>query len=1269
MNFIFDIETSGLPRRNATYKELDGYDTARMVSISWVLTQGDRITEQSYFIIRPDNFEIGADSIAIHGISQEKATTEGSCIKQMFSELKDSLQYVHSIISYNIDFDLNVLKSELYRYKKKSIIRLLDAKHAICCMKKARDYLKMSRYPKLAETYQHIFEQPLVNAHNAMADTINCFKCYVKMFPQSKDIFFIKNRKVELTPEQSLIVFAPMNMNISVLASAGSGKCHAKDSPILMYDGSIKFVQHIQFGDLIMGDDSTPRKVLSLGSGVDEMFEIIPEYGAEPFTVNKDHILCLYNTETIEIIEISVLDYLALSDYMKQNLKLYQKAIEFVEKPILEDPWLVGHTYNHIPTLYKINSRAIRLEVLAGLIDKNNGPIIAFCYDNANDTWCNDILYLIRSLGFTCYIINNLIHIIESSEFNNIPTRYTNIKTDNHMKSFFLNFTIVQKLTDVYYGFTLDSNHRYVMGNFIVTHNTTTITARIKYLINEGIPEDQIMLTTFTRDSANDMKQKLIDILGYRPATIVGTIDSISKIETYHNQSLQELKDKGEHARNYLNYIRAHPCVISKYKYLFIDEFQDINELQFQIIKEFSKQGAWIFAVGDDYQNIYSFRGSNIDYILNFRNYFPENSDVFKLTYNFRSTREIINFANAVIENNTNQVPKKMIPGIPQEAPKQKPIIQYFENSSLQNNFVVCQVTKLIEQNVNLDEIVILSPLNQSLFLIEELLVKRNIRTVFLDGKSDVRTIKKPGYVCLCTFHKSKGLEWDHVFVTNASDELIPRMKSPKAIEEDRRLFYVAVTRPKMELYIYYTANQLAPYVSRYVTEVPPEFYDFVDYESRFTEGKATNDTMTIEASVTKLIDNLDGDDYIKLKEDGIMPILDIRNIKKVQLYEPFNYIKTIEQEELYTDFGTFMDVFISREITNAFDIHNSQDTYALMALASVILDKPTYQVYRLYRTHFKNNIMTAGTGSSETETKPKIIKILSKDAPIYNNHIDTVYDIYLKIKERAEKYKLALNKIPVFNEYFLPPDFLDSMELHLNAVSSKQSYKDVLDDMWEVSKCHAIVTSYRRRLLFMNIRPSVHFKHYDDLFKNIQTHFIDHIKKQYPNKKVYVHEELSVVDDVTGESICGELDLRIGDTILEYKNTILDYNDITASWILQLLCYKSMFDKNELAMDGTGMIKEIAIFNPLKGWYASIDVSKWNKQNELITYLMQKREKILSGGGAGAGASGAALALDSVSTVSSGTAGPSNAGNTEINGGAGAGAWVDAASAAAAEH
>ena len=68
----------------------------------------------------------------------------------------------------------------------------------------------------------------------------------------------------------------------------GGGKCHGLNTPILMYDGSIKLVQDIQTGDLLMGDTSTPRKVLGLATGREEMYEI--KYKTGSYTVNKSHI-------------------------------------------------------------------------------------------------------------------------------------------------------------------------------------------------------------------------------------------------------------------------------------------------------------------------------------------------------------------------------------------------------------------------------------------------------------------------------------------------------------------------------------------------------------------------------------------------------------------------------------------------------------------------------------------------------------------------------------------------------------------------------------------------------------------------------------------------------------------------------------------------------------------------------------------------------------------------------------------------------------------
>ena len=72
----------------------------------------------------------------------------------------------------------------------------------------------------------------------------------------------------------------------------GFGKCLSKNTPIIMYDGSIKMVQDIKVGDQLMGDDSTPRNVLSLARWREMMYDIIPNKGYK-YTVNESHILSL----------------------------------------------------------------------------------------------------------------------------------------------------------------------------------------------------------------------------------------------------------------------------------------------------------------------------------------------------------------------------------------------------------------------------------------------------------------------------------------------------------------------------------------------------------------------------------------------------------------------------------------------------------------------------------------------------------------------------------------------------------------------------------------------------------------------------------------------------------------------------------------------------------------------------------------------------------------------------------------------------------------
>ncbi len=115
--------------------------------------------------------------------------------------------------------------------------------------------------------------------------------------------------------------------------------CHAKDHPILMYDGSVKKVQDIVVGDIIMGADSTPRHVLALARGHEAMARITPIKG-EPFVVNINHILSLVSTSERkgdfpyyqkggEITNITVREYLTKSKSWRHLRKLYRVPVEF----------------------------------------------------------------------------------------------------------------------------------------------------------------------------------------------------------------------------------------------------------------------------------------------------------------------------------------------------------------------------------------------------------------------------------------------------------------------------------------------------------------------------------------------------------------------------------------------------------------------------------------------------------------------------------------------------------------------------------------------------------------------------------------------------------------------------------------------------------------------------------------------------------------------------------------------------------------------------
>lgn len=179
----------------------------------------------------------------------------------------------------------------------------------------------------------------------------------------------------------------------------------------------------------------------------------------------------------------------------------------------------------------------------------------------------------------------------------------------------------------------------------------------------------------------------------------------------------------------YMNILlRDNPDVLLKYQeffqYVLVDEYQDTNFAQHMIISQLSKLHEKLCVVGDDAQSIYSFRGANINNILNLSKQYP-NLKVFKLEQNYRSTQNILNAANSLIAKNTQQIPKHIF-SENKEGNKIQVIKAY---SDIEESFIVANKISEMKmlQRDGFDEFAILYRTNAQSRSLEESLRKRNI--------------------------------------------------------------------------------------------------------------------------------------------------------------------------------------------------------------------------------------------------------------------------------------------------------------------------------------------------------------------------------------------------------------------------------------------------------------------------------------------------------------------------------------------------------------
>jgi DNA helicase-4 len=247
-----------------------------------------------------------------------------------------------------------------------------------------------------------------------------------------------------------------------------------------------------------------------------------------------------------------------------------------------------------------------------------------------------------------------------------------------------------------------------------------------------------------------------------------------------------------------------------KYQYIIIDEYQDISFARFNLIKRIRDlSGARLVCVGDDWQSIYRFAGSDISLFSNFEKYFGKNEKLL-IEQTYRNSQSLIDITSKFIRKNTKQIPKnpKSI-----KEPLEDPVkFVHYEQAAIEDTFIN-EIRRLVNKYGNKPILV----LGRHSFDINDIIkLSTNNRVKYIE-KSDKLEVK--GFeevdIKFITVHKAKGLEAENVIILNLKNHLLgfPNKMTDDPIlslllsddegysfAEERRLFYVALTRTKNEV-------------------------------------------------------------------------------------------------------------------------------------------------------------------------------------------------------------------------------------------------------------------------------------------------------------------------------------------------------------------------------------------------------------------------------------------------------------------------------------
>lgn len=273
-------------------------------------------------------------------------------------------------------------------------------------------------------------------------------------------------REAQVEPVEKSLKHLSQNSGGIMSLECAAGKCFGINTKIQMYNGTTKFIQDLLPNDLLMGDDGSPRKVINTCSGFGKLYKINQE-NAESYVVNEEHILSVIDKKNkiydLELGKNNFENYYAYKGVSKFNY-CDDKVIDFYKN---------GYDYlilNHIDENILYNTFKNRLEFLSGIFDQNEKYLNNYFIKLTGFEIFNlDLLKLINNLGlYYEYVEKNVLKVMGYNlNFLNLK-----IKKKYLIDKYFPKIEIVPINEGRFFGLTTDGNHRFLLEDNTVVHNT-----------------------------------------------------------------------------------------------------------------------------------------------------------------------------------------------------------------------------------------------------------------------------------------------------------------------------------------------------------------------------------------------------------------------------------------------------------------------------------------------------------------------------------------------------------------------------------------------------------------------------------------------------------------------------------------------------------------------------------------------------------------------------------------------------------------------------